>query len=99
MRVISRRILFKKVATMHGKGEFSKMKGNIVNVLIETENVCNILPRSVNNNGLIIVKLKRHLRYRGHVYFEPNRPDSLYAVLNYLKNNNKVYEDKVYHMI
>ena len=37
--------------------------------------------------------MKRHLRYRGHVYFESVRPDSIYAALNYLKNNNKFYED------
>ena len=53
--LISRRILFKKVAIMHGKGEFSKIKGNICNVPIETESVCNVLPRPVNNNGLTCV--------------------------------------------
>ena len=42
---------------------------------------------------MIIVKLKRHFRYCGHVYFEPVRPESIYAALNYLKNNNKFYED------
>ena len=85
--------MFKKVAIMHGKGEFSKIKGNICNVPIETESVCNVLPKPVNNNGLIIVKLKCHLRYRGQVYFEPVRPESIFAALNYLKNNNKFYED------
>ena len=35
----------------------------------------------------------RHLKYREHVYFEPVRPESIYAALNYLKNNNKFYED------
>ena len=90
--LISRRILFKKVAIMHGKGEFSKIKENISNVPIETESVCNVLPRSVNNNGLVIVKLSGHLRYRRHAYFEPIRPESIYAALNYLKNNKKFYE-------
>ena len=27
------------------------------------------------------------------MYFEPVRPESIYAALNYLKNNNKIYED------
>ena len=31
----SKRILFKKIATMHGKGEFSKIKGGICNIPIE----------------------------------------------------------------
>ena len=48
-------------AIMNGKGEFSKIKGNICNVPIETESVINVLSRPVNNNGLIIGKLKCHL--------------------------------------
>ena len=58
-----KRMLFRKVAIMHGKGEFAKIKGNICNIPIETDNVCNELPRPVNNNKLVIVKLKYHLRY------------------------------------
>ena len=56
--LISKRILFKKIAIMHGKGEFSKIKGSICNIPIEVENVCNILPRTSVSNGLIVVKLK-----------------------------------------
>ena len=37
--------------------------------------------------------MKCHLRYRGQVYFEPVWLESIYAALNYLKNNNKFYED------
>ena len=59
---------------MHGKGEFSKIKGSICNVPIETADVCNILPRPAVANELILVKLKRDLKYRGHVYFEPALP-------------------------
>ena len=54
--LISKRILFKKIAIMHGKGEFSIIKGNIVNVPVDTENICNILPRSCDSNGLIKAK-------------------------------------------
>ena len=55
--LISKRILLKKIATMHGKGEFSKIKRSICNNPIETANICNILQRQVVSNGLIIVKL------------------------------------------
>ena len=48
---------------MHGKGEFAKVKGNICNIPIETDNVCNELPRPLNNIKLVIVKLKYHMRY------------------------------------
>ena len=48
---------------MHGKGEFGKIKGSICNILIETANICNILPRPENSNGLIVAKLKENLNY------------------------------------
>ena len=78
---------------MHGKVEFSKIKGSIFNVLIETANVCNILSRPAVSNGLILVKLKSNLKYRGYVYFEPVRPHIIYQALTYLKSHNKLYED------
>ena len=78
---------------MHGKGEFSKIKGSICNIPVEAANICNILPRPAVSNGLIFVKLKRDLKYRGHVYFEPVRLHIIYQALTYLKLHNKYYED------
>ena len=83
--LISKRILFKEIALMHGKGEFSKIKGSICNSSIETANICNILPRPTVSKGLVVVKLKRDLKYKGHVYFEPFRPHIIYQALAYLK--------------
>ena len=37
--LIFKKILFKKVAIMHGKGELTKLKGNICNIIVENENV------------------------------------------------------------
>ena len=91
--LISKRLLFKEIAIMHGKGEFSKIKGSICNVLIEIQNICNILSRPEVSNGLILVKLKRDLKYRGHVYLEPVRSHVIYQALTYLKSHNKFYED------
>ena len=71
--MIFKRILFKKIAIMHGKGEFSKIKGSICMIPIEAVNICNILPRPAVPNEIIVVKLKRDLRYRGHSYFKPVR--------------------------
>ena len=42
--VISRRILFKKIAIMP-KGQTPKLKGSICNVPIDTNDVTNVLPR------------------------------------------------------
>ena len=73
---------------MHEKGELFKIKEIICNVPIETANVCNILPRPAVSNGLILVKLKCNLKYRGHVYFKPVRPHIIYQTLNDLKLHN-----------
>ena len=77
---------------MHGKGEICRIKGSICNIPIEAANICNILPRPAVSTGLIVVKLKRDLKYRGHVYFEPFRPHIVYQALDYLKSYNKFYE-------
>ena len=57
--LISQIILFQKIAIMHVKGEFSKIKGSICNISIIAANICNTLQRPAVSNGLIVVKLKR----------------------------------------
>ena len=37
--------MFNKIAIMHGKAEFSKIKGSIHNIPVEAKNICNILLR------------------------------------------------------
>ena len=56
--LISKRIIFKKIAIINGKGEFAKIKRNICNITIEAANTYNILPRPAASNGSIVVKLK-----------------------------------------
>ena len=74
---------------MHGNGEFFKIKGSICNIPAEAGNICNFLPRPAVSNGLIVVKLKRDLEYRSHVYFEPIRAHIVNQALIYLKSYNK----------
>ena len=38
-----------------------------------------------------MLKLKKKLSYRGHVYFEPVRPEIVQRVLEYLKENDHLY--------
>ena len=77
------------------KGQAAKPKGSICNVPLKADNVCNILPRGADSNGIVMVKLKRKLMYSGHVYFETVRPDVVKEVLHYLKQNNDFYQDIV----
>ena len=67
---------------MHGKEECAKITGNVCNIPVENDAACNVLPRPVNKKGLVIVKLKRHLRYRGYVCFESVRPHQQYMKLS-----------------
>ena len=39
------------------------------NVPIETVDISDVLPHGADSNGLILIKLKRKLTYRGHVFF------------------------------
>ena len=58
------------------KGKSLKIKGSICNIPVSEFNVnCNILPIPADSNGLIIVKLKQKLEYKGHLVFEVIRPD------------------------
>ena len=57
------------------------------------ENVCDTLHRPAHSNGLLLLKLKRKLVYKGHVYFEPVRPQLISELLQYLKNNNQFYSN------
>ena len=47
---------------MHRKGEFAIIKGSIWNIPIEAANICNILPRPADSNGLTVMKLKQDLK-------------------------------------
>ena len=50
--IISKGILLKKIAIIHGKGEFSKINGSIWNVPIKAANIWIILPRPEVSNRL-----------------------------------------------
>ena len=76
--LILHRILFKKVAIML-KGLFPKLKGAVCNIPVETEDLTNTIPQGADSNGLILVKLKSKLIFRGHEYFKAVSPDSVYV--------------------
>ena len=88
---MSKSILFKKVVIMPA-GPAPKIKRTICNVQVEdAERYCNTVPRPADSNGLVIVKLKRKLKHRGHLLFEPVRLEFVWSFLNYLKHNNQLY--------
>ena len=78
---------------MHGKGEVSKINGSICDIPLEAANICNNLSRPAGSIGLIVIKLKRDLRYRGHLYIEPVHIRIIHQALAYSKSRNKFYVD------
>ena len=77
------------------KGQSPKIKGSICNVTVEIMDVSTLLPRQASSNCLVIIKLKRKLEYRGHVYFEPVRPDIVLRLQQFCKANNDLYKDVI----
>ena len=88
--LISQRIVFEKIVIMP-KGQQRKIKGAICNVPVECDHTCNVLPRPPESSGIIMLKLKRKLDFRGHVYFQAVRPAVILNALNWLRINNPLY--------
>ena len=88
--LIAQRIIFEKIVVM-SKGQQRKIKGAICNVPVDCEQTCRILPRPPERSGIILLKLKRKLEFRGHVYFQAVRPQLIHAVLTWLQMNNPLY--------
>ena len=88
--LIAQRLLFQKIVIMP-KGQQRKIKGAICNVPVDCDQTCNVLPRPPERSGIIMLKLKRKLSFRGHVYFKAVRPDIILNALNWLRDNNPFY--------
>ena len=90
--IISKRILFKRITIMP-KGQCPKIKGSICNVPIKADDICNVLPRGMDSNGVVQVALKKKMNFKSNVYLESVRPNIIRDVLNYLKLVNPLYKD------
>ena len=58
--LVSKRILFKKITIMP-KGQQPKIRDAVCNIPIQADAVSNVLPRSADNDGVVLVKLKRKI--------------------------------------
>ena len=64
---------------------------------IGVANIYNILPKPSVSNGLLMAKLKRDLKYRSHVYFEPVRLHVVYQALPYLNSYDNFMKTNLLH--
>ena len=95
--LIAQRIVFQKIIIMP-KGQQRKVKGAICNVPVECDETCKVLPRPPERSGIIMLKLKHKLEFRGHVYFQAVCPQFILDALNWLKLNNPLYYNITIHI-
>ena len=84
--LIARRVLFKRITGL-SRGQVEKITGTICNIPVDDIDIYNLLPRTADSTGLVIVELKGNLEYGGHVLFEAVRPAFLCNILYYLREN------------
>ena len=95
--LIAQRIVFEKIVVMP-KGQQKKVSGAICNVPVNCDQTCKVLPRPPERSGIIMLKLKRKLQFRGHVYFQAVRPQLVENALNWLLENNPLYRNVITDM-
>ena len=88
----AQRIVFEKIVVMP-KGQQKKVSGAICNVPVDCDQTCKVLPRPPERSGIIMLKLKRKLEFRGHVYFQAVRPQLVENALYWLVQNNPLYNN------
>ena len=86
--LVAQRIVFEKIIVMP-KGQRKKVSGAICNVPVNCDQTCKVLPRP----GITMLKLKCKLEFRGHVYFQAVRPQVVENALNWLMQNNALYNN------
>ena len=90
--LIAQRIVFEKIVVMP-KGQQKKVSGAICNVPVNCDQTCKVLPRPPERSGIILLKLKRKLEFRRHVYFQAVRPQLVENALTWLMQNNPLYNN------
>ena len=90
--LISQRLPFMQIAILPRGGQ-KGIRGAVVNVPARLDTIAKTLPRMPMTCGLVPVKLKKKLEYRGHSMYQSIRPDVVLHALHTLKENNPLYED------
>ncbi|XP_063411592.1 uncharacterized protein LOC134694510 [Mytilus trossulus] len=88
--LIALNIPFQKIMNLP-KGNQAGIIGPVVLVPSDVKVVTNTLPRPVDDNLLVKVKLKRKLEYKGYVQYEFVDIKHVEKAFNYLRKHNKWY--------
>jgi hypothetical protein len=91
-QLISLSIPFSKIVVLP-KGKQRGIRGSVVCVPSNVQEITQTLPRPMKESQLIAVKLKRKIEYRGHVQYKVIDTAKLQTALNYLQRHNPHYAD------
>ena len=92
-RLVCPRLPFMQLREMPRGGQIN-LKGNIVNVPADVNNTIKSLPRMLNENETIMLKLKRKLSYKHHVAFENIRPNKVFNAVRWLIENSVLFRNE-----
>ena len=75
------------------RGQMQNVTRATFNVPVDGNDISNLLPKTADSTGMVIVKNKHKLEYEAHVLSEAVRPESLCNILYYLREDNHFYND------
>ena len=90
--LVAQRILFMRLLALP-RGQQSALHGAVVNVPSNVPSVVTSLPLTPNQAGLIPLKLKRKMEYKGYVLNQFIRPPAIIRAVQWLTHNNPLYHD------
>ena len=91
-RLISLRIPFMQIRELP-RGRQYCVKGNVINVPVEIQPTVNALPRQMDENFTIPVKLKKKLSYKKCDFTENVRPTAVLSALHWLMAGSELYKN------
>jgi hypothetical protein len=91
-RLISLRIPFMQLRELP-KGRQYSVKGNVVNVPTDIQPVVDSLPRPVDANVVVAVKLKNKMSYNSCAFKENVRPMHVLVALHWLMRHSELYKN------
>jgi len=92
VRLLCTRYPFMKILCLPVGGQ-AGIHGSVINVPVDASKVCSSLPRSVDESGLIAVRLKRAMNSKSAWSYKYVRPSVVQAAYDYLTANNAIYRE------
>ena len=90
-RLIALRIPFMQIRELPRGGQYS-LKGNVINVPVDIQPTVSCLPRPMDENFTVAIKLKKKLMYKKVDFKENVRPLKVLTALQWLLDNSDLYK-------